>query len=138
MIERICVVLYEMSPEGRKIFRAPLAAYAISNHLEIIIKWLLPTAKEAEIASACIEAQIAFVNAGDTARAAQIGRLVYQANPDCALVYYGHCLPQDCLLYTSRVCADPVGNAQLPDHFEDRSEKPSGVQLRVQSSEKTP
>lgn len=95
MIERICVVLYEMSQEGRKIFRDHLAAYAISNHLEIIIKWLLPTAKEAEIASACIEAQIAFVNAGDTARAAQIGRLVYQANPDCALVYYGHCLPQD-------------------------------------------
>ena len=94
-MERLCLVIYETSDAGKKSLHDSLAAYSIAENVELIIKWLKPSAKETEIVSACAEAQIAFVNAADTQKATQIGGLLYQANPTCALTYYGDCVPQD-------------------------------------------
>ncbi len=94
-MERLCLVIYETSDAGKKALHDSLAAYSIAENVELIIKWLKPSAKEEEIISACTEAQIAFVNAFDIQKAEQIGSLLYQANPTCALTYYGDCVPQD-------------------------------------------
>jgi len=94
-MERLCLVIYETSDDGKKTLHDSLAAYSIAENVEIIIKWLKPSAKEKEILSACTEVQIAFVNAADTQRATQIGNLLYQVNPTCALIYYGNRVPQD-------------------------------------------
>ena len=94
-MERLCLVIYEISETGRKALHDSLAAYSIAENVELIIKWLKPSAKEEEIVSACTEVQIAFVNAGDTQKATKIGSLLYQTNPTCALTYYGDCVPQD-------------------------------------------
>lgn len=95
MMERLCVVIYETSESGKKTLHDVLAAYTITQDAEVTIKWLKSSAREDEILSACAEAQIAFVNAAETERAAQIGRLLYKANPDCPLIYYGHAVPGD-------------------------------------------
>lgn len=94
-MERLCLVIYETSETGKKALHDSLAAYSIAKNVELIIKWLKPSAKEEEIVSACTEAQIAFVNATDIQKAEQIGNLLYQTNPTCALTYHGDCVPQD-------------------------------------------
>ena len=94
-MERLCLVIYETSETGKKALHDSLVAYSIAENIELIIKWLKPSAKEDEIISACTEAQIAFVNASDIQKAEQIGILLYQTSPTCALTYYGHSVPQD-------------------------------------------
>ena len=94
-MERLCLVIYETSETEKKALHDSLAAYSIAENVELIIKWLKPSAKEKEIVSACTEAQIAFVNASDIQKAEQIGSLLYQTSPTCALTYYGYSVPQD-------------------------------------------
>lgn len=94
-MERLCLVIYEPSARGKKMLHDSLAAFSIAENMELIIKWLKPSAKEGEIISACTEAQFAFVNAADIQKAEQMGKLLYQTNPTCALTYYGDCVPQD-------------------------------------------
>ena len=94
-MERLCLVIYETSETEKKSLHDSLAAYSIAENVELIIKWLKPSAKEKEIVSACTEAQIAFVNAFDIQKAEQIGSLLYQTSPACALTYYGYSVPQD-------------------------------------------
>ena len=94
-MERLCLVIYETSETGKKALHDSLVAYSIAENIELIIKWLKPSAKEDEIISACTEAQIAFLNASDIQKAEQIGILLYQTSPTCALTYYGHSVPQD-------------------------------------------
>ena len=93
-MERLCVVIYEASETGKKTLHDVLAAYAIEKNVEVTIKWLKPSAKETEIASACVEAQVAFVSAGETERATLVGRVLYRVNPTCALVYFGENIPE--------------------------------------------
>ena len=93
-MERLCVVIDENSKEGREILHDGLAAYSITQNVEVILKWLKPAAREDEIRSACTEAQIAFVNASDAERATLVGKIFYQANPSSALVYYAFSIPQ--------------------------------------------
>ena len=94
VMERLCVVIYETSETGKKTLHDVLAAYAIEKNVEVTIKWLKPSAKETEIASACVEAQMAFVSAGETERATLIGRVLYRVNPTCALIYFGENIPE--------------------------------------------
>ena len=94
-MERLCLVIYETSASGKKVLHDSLAAFSIAENMELVIKWLKPSAKEGEIISACTEAQLAFVNAADIQKAEQIGNLLYQTNPTCALTYHGDCVPQD-------------------------------------------
>lgn len=94
-MEQLCVVIYENSENERKIFHDVLAAYAISRNVEVTIRWLKPSVQEDEIASACVEAQTAFVNAAETERAVLIGRVLCRENPNCALIYYGRLVPQE-------------------------------------------
>lgn len=94
-MERLCLVIYETSATGKKVLHDSLAAFSIAENMELVIKWLKPSAKDEEIVSACAEVQVAFVNATDVQKAEQIGNLLYQTNPACALTYYGDCVPQD-------------------------------------------
>jgi len=93
-MERLCVVVYETSEDGKKALHNALAAYAIASNMEVIIKWLKPTAREKEITAACAETQIAFLSTEETEQAVWIGKLLYRTNPDCALIYYGRVVPR--------------------------------------------
>ena len=57
-MERLCLVIYETSETGKKALHDSLVAYSIAENIELIIKWLKPSAKEDEIISACTEAQM--------------------------------------------------------------------------------
>lgn len=94
-MEQLCVLIYEASESEQRVLHDVLAAYSITRDTEIVIKWLKTSAKENEIISACTEAQLAFVNTLETERAIQIGKLLYQSNPGCALVYYGQAIPNE-------------------------------------------
>ena len=88
-MDRLCVVIDEPREDRKKALHDALAAYAVSRDTEVEIRWIKPSAGEAEILSACAEAQAAFVSAGEPERAAWIGGLLYRSNPLCALVYCG-------------------------------------------------
>lgn len=94
-MERFCVVVYETMEERKKTIHDVLAAYAVKQNVEVVIQWLKPSARDEEIRHACTEAQLAFVSTATSERAAVIGKLLYQANPECALVYYGYEIPDD-------------------------------------------
>ena len=94
-MDRLYVLIYETAEDVKKTIHDALAAYTIARNSEVIIKWLKSPAKNDEILSACCEAQIALINAGEKERSVRIGRLLYQVNPVCPLVYYGCGLPQN-------------------------------------------
>ena len=94
-MERFCVVVYETMEERKKTLHDALAAYAVKRNVEVVIRWLKPSARDEEIRHACTEAQLAFVSTAEAERAALIGKLLYQANPAGALAYYGYEIPSD-------------------------------------------
>lgn len=94
-MEQLCVLIYETSEREQKVLHDVVAAYSITQSIEIVIKWLKASAKEDEIISAGTQAQIAFVSTLEPGRAVQIGGLLYQSNPGCALIYYGQAIPAE-------------------------------------------
>lgn len=89
-MERFCVVVFETIEERKKTIHDILAAYAVKWDTEVVIQWLKPWAKDEEILRVCTQAQLAFVSTAPAEHGIRMGKLLYQANPWCALVYYGH------------------------------------------------
>ena len=89
MADLLCVLIYETSETTRKKLHDVLVGFAVSRNTEVRIDWIRPNATETEIAAACADEHVAFVNAVQAERATEIGRCIYEQNPECALVYYG-------------------------------------------------
>lgn len=94
-MERLCVLIYETAEDRKKILHDVLVAYAISENVEVVIKWLKRPLREDAVSDACVEARIAFVNAADPEVAAWIGACLFRENLDCGLVYYADEVPSD-------------------------------------------
>lgn len=94
-MDRLCVVIYETSDSIRKTLHDVLVAHAIRQDAEVIIQWLKTPLAEKAICNACVEAQLAFVNAEDADKALLIGGLLHQTNPECRLVFYANAVPQE-------------------------------------------
>ncbi len=88
-MERFGVLIYEPSEEKRKRFHKLFVSYAISANIEVLIKWVHPNAEEKAVFTAGIESQAAFINTSDGECAYSIGKIIYRANHNCALIYYG-------------------------------------------------
>ena len=94
-MERLCILIDTSSETERRAIHDALTAYAIASDTEVFIKWVGPTARKEEIASAALEAQIAYLSAAEIERAERLGRILYKGNPECALVYYSFSTPQE-------------------------------------------
>ena len=109
-MDQLCVVVYETDEKEKCVLRDSLIAYSVAENTEILIRWLHPSAMEAEIAAACAAARMAFVGTTDIKEAIRIGKALYRENPGCLLVYYGHFVPTEteelanyfCSLFPSR------------------------------------
>lgn len=93
-MERLCVMIYETDARARNLLHDVLVAYAVRQDVEVIIHWLKEPVQPDSVREAGLEANLAFLCADDAERARQIGALLYQANPACALLYYGSIVPQ--------------------------------------------
>lgn len=122
-MERMCVLIYEMADQTKKLLHEVLVAYAVRQNVEVEIKWLKHQPAREHIAAACAEAGVAFVSMGDVQTAVRIGQILHQVNPDCALVYYGDQLPEnvpDAVRYFSELLpAGPIRYLSRPtrEHF---------------------
>ena len=89
MEQHISILMYEPSQEVKKKWREVLIACAVSHNCEIKIDWLKNGSAVSSISNAAVGKNMAFVNTDDEPKAIGIGELIYSANPECELVYYG-------------------------------------------------
>lgn len=86
---RLTLLVYEPSESDRAVIRAAIKAFATHRDMDLRIDWMSRAEQEKQIPHILSDTLIALVNAGMGARSAAAGRLIYDTNPDCLLVYYG-------------------------------------------------
>ncbi len=86
---RLTLLVYEPSEIDRGVIRAAIKAFAAHRDVDLRIDWMSHAEQEKRIPQILSDTLIALVNAGMGERSAIAGRLIYDTNPDCLLVYYG-------------------------------------------------
>lgn len=86
---RLTLLVYEPVESVRVAIRAAVTAFAARRDVDLRIDWVLRTDQEAQIPRVISDTLVALVSAGMGEHSAIAGRLIYDANPDCFLIYYG-------------------------------------------------
>lgn len=86
---RLTLLVYEPSENVRAAIRSAITAFAARHDVDLRIDWMFRADQEEHIPSIMSDTLVALVNVGMGERSTAAGRLIYDANPDCLLVYYG-------------------------------------------------
>lgn len=131
-MERLCIMVYELSERMKTVLHDAFVAYAIDHNIEVEVKWLKSSIDKKALQGICAEVQIAFVNSGNTETAVRIGQLLHSINPECRLIYYGNRVPADMRgvinYFAELISSGPIRYLHEPNQ-KDLSET-----LRLQSS----
>lgn len=87
---RLTILVYEPDESARAAIREALTYFAIHRNFDLRVDWMFRADQEREIPRILPDTLIALVNAEMGERSGVAGRLIYDANPDCLLVYYGN------------------------------------------------
>lgn len=111
---RLTLLVYEPSENARTTIRLAIKRFAARYDMDIRIDWIFRAGQEAQIPGILTDTLVALVNAEMGERSAIAGRLIYDANPDCFLVYYGKPKPDLGPLLSAR----PVAYNPAPGSME--------------------
>ena len=110
---RLTLLVYEPDEQKRAVIRSALRAFAARRDMDLRVDWMFRAEQEEQLPRIMPDTMIALVNAGMGERSVIAGRRIYDANPDCLLVYYGKPEPDLMPLLPARpVAYDPAPDSE--------------------------
>ncbi len=110
---RLTLLVYEPDEQKRAVIHSALRSFAAHRDMDLRIDWMFRAAQEEQLPRIMPDTMIALVSAEMGERSAIAGRRIYDANPDCLLVYYGRPEPDLMPLLPARpVAYDPAPDSE--------------------------
>lgn len=89
IVDQLNFLIYEPNPLPQQELRQRLMHFSMKQDVDLQMDWLTKPAHQVHIPKLAGQAHFAMVNADDMPHSLQIGQKLLQANPQCALIYYG-------------------------------------------------
>ena len=83
----ICLSVFENNPERRKKIREWIVSYTVKQNCELEMLWIVDGKASSQIEKYASKMQIAMISL-DVENGEDCGKVLYEKNPDCRILYY--------------------------------------------------
>lgn len=88
-VDQLNFLIYEPNPAAQQVLRRVLMQFAMAQDVDIQMDWIREPARLVHLPKLAPEAHFALLDADDLPYSLKAGQSILEANPQCAIVYYG-------------------------------------------------